>query len=456
MKREQEQIRRSFSAVASLHIVALAILLCGAPAKARGQATLDSGQPRISGPLSLQDALDIALRENLALRSKRFEADAAHEETRATRAMTRPQISANTFLSSGDMANMLGTPPGSLPSNALRVPPKRFVDQNLTLMVPLYTGGKLSNQVKALSKRETATNAEVSGVEADAALMVKEAYYRAQLAGELVKVAEARRDASSELVTVTRAQFEAGRSIQASLTRADAERADAERMLASTRNDQAKTLLELKRVMGVQLDSDITLSDALTLSPPASDLTADLAEASRSRPEILAARARLESASAQVGAAKGSYLPQVYGVAMADAFSPADMDKRVGGTLGIIVSFPLFDFGQHNAEIRQMDAMRRSSEAELKDTELRVAMEVRQARLDLETAEANYRAAEAVTQSFKEAYDIMVLRVENQRSILVEQLDALAALTQARANLAQALFDHSLAVAQLQRAIGRF
>jgi outer membrane protein TolC len=193
----------------------------------------------------------------------------------------------------------------------------------------------------------------------------------------------------------------------------------------------------------------------LAMSPPDGDLAADLAEASRSRPEILAARALLQSATAQLGAAKGAYRPQVYGAAMADAFSRNDMDKRVGATLGIIATFPLFDSGQHSAEIRQMDAMRRRSEAEVKDTELRVAMEVRQARLDVDTAEANYRAAEAVTQSSREAYDVIVLRVESQRSILVEQLDALAALTQTRANLAQALFDHSMAVARLQRAIGR-
>ena len=102
-----------------------------------------------------------------------------------------------------------------------------------------------------------------------------------------------------------------------------------------------------------------------------------------------------------------------------------------------------------------MEAMRRRSEAELKAMELRVATEVRQARLDMETAAANYRAAQTVLQSFEAAYDVVVLRVESQRSILLEQLDALAALTQARANLAEAVFDHSIAVARLQRAIGR-
>jgi outer membrane protein TolC len=458
MKRDQKVICPDSGSARRFRIAAIGVLLLGITANAHGQegsGILDSDRPRISGPLALQTALDTAMRYNLGLQAKRFEAAATSEELRAARTMARPQLSANTFLSSGDMPNILGTPPGSLPSAALTVPPKRFIDQNLTLMVPLYTGGRLGNQVKAVSQRENAAKAEVSAGEADALLMVKEAYYRAQLAGELVKVAQARRDASSELVSVTRAQLEAGKSIRASVTRAGAELADAERMLTSARNDQAKALLELKRVMGVQLDSDIALIDALTMSPPDGDLAGDLAEASRSRPEILAARARLQSTTAQLGAAKGAYLPQVYGAAMADAFSRTDMDKRVGATLGIIVSFPIFDSGQRSAEVRQMDAMRRRDEAEVKDMELRVAMEVRQARLDLDTAEANYRAAEAVTQSSREAYDVMVLRVENQRSILVEQLDALAALTQARANLAQALFDHSIAVAGLRRAIGR-
>jgi outer membrane protein len=369
--------------------------------------------------------------------------------------MTRPQISANTYVSSGDMRNILGTPAGSSPANALTVPTRRFVDQNVTLMVPLYTGGKLGNLVKAASQRESAVRASIDGAEADAVLMVKEAYYRALLAAEMAKAAEARVTASTALVASTRAQFEAGKGIQASVSRADAELADAGRMLTNARNDRAKMLLDLKRAMGVQLDSDVTLSDVLVIAPPPEDLGASLTEAARSRPELLAARARLDSAKAQAGAARGDYKPQVYGVAMGDAFSPGDMGKRVGGTVGVTVSIPLLDAGQRSAEVRQMEAMRRRSEVELKEMELRVATEVRQARLDIETAAANYGAAQTVLQSFEAAYDVVVLRVESQRAILLEQLDALTALTQARANLAEAVFDHSIAVARLQRAIGR-
>jgi outer membrane protein len=419
------------------------------------QSALDRDRPRISGPLSLQAAVDAALQGNLGIQLMRSEANAAVHETSAVRAMTRPQLSANTYVASSSMPNILGTAPGVSPVNAQNVPGRSFVDQNLTLMVPLYTGGRLSGSVKAASKREDAAEANIATVQADSGLLVRENYYRALLATEIVKAAQSRVDASAALVGVTRAQFEAGKGIQASVARTEGELADARRMLAFAQNERAKTLLELTRAMGVQLDSEIVLSDALSITPPGADLNADLAEAARIRPELLATRARLEAIRAQTRAVKGSRKPQIYGVAMADAFAPRDGNKFGGGTVALVMSIPLFDANQRGSEVAQSEALERRAEAELKDLELRVAMEVRQARLDVETAAENHRAAESIVQSSQAAYDVVALRVETQRAILVEQLDALAALTQARLNLSQSLFDHSIAVARLRRAIGR-
>src|SRR5262249_42079519 len=150
-------------------------------------------------------------------------------------------------------------------------------------------------------------------------------------------------------------------------------------------------------------------------------------------------------ASAQVGAARGSLGPQVFGAAMGDAFTTDDMGRNSGGTVGIVASIPLFDAGQRRAELGQAQAMRKRGELELKDIELKVAAEVRQAWLDVDTAAQNYKTAQAAVLSAQSAYDVVVLRVQNQKGILVEQLDALAALTQARTNLAQALYENSIA-----------
>jgi outer membrane protein len=123
--------------------------------------------------------------------------------------------------------------------------------------------------------------------------------------------------------------------------------------------------------------------------------------------------------------------------------------------VGLVISLPLLDGGQRRAETARARAQEERTQAEESDLELRVANEVQQAWLDVQTAAENYNTAQAGVLAAQSAYDVTVLRVQNQKSILLEQLDALAVLTQARANIAQALYDHSVAVARLHRAVGR-
>jgi len=397
----------------------------------------------------------MALKNNLEIMTSRSEAASAGQETRAARSMTRPQLSANSYLTVGSMSNIFTTSPSVTPVNILAVPSNGFADQNLTLMMPLYTGGRLQALIRAASGRAQAAEAGIAGANADAALMVKDAYYRALFAAEMAKVADARKSAARALVNVTRAQFEVGKGIQASVARAESELADAQRMQTSAQNDQAKMLLDLKRAMGVRLDSTITLSDALAFNLPTGDLNASLLEAARIRPELLAARSRVAAARAQAGAARASLQPQIYAAAMADLFAPGSGGRNTGGTVGLTISIPLIDGGQRRAEIGSASAMLQRSEAQLKSVELQVGTEVRTAWLDIDTAAQNYRTAQAAVKSAQEAYDVVALRVQNQKAILVEQLDALAALTQTNTNLAQALYENAIAAARLQRAIGR-
>lgn len=152
---------------------------------------------------------------------------------------------------------------------------------------------------------------------------------------------------------------------------------------------------------------------------------------------------------------RGSQGPQVYGMAMADGLSSHQLGTREGYSLGLVISLPLIDGGQRRAETAQTRAQEDRVHAELQDLELRVTNEVRQAWLDVQTAAENYHTAEAALVAAQSAYDVTAVRVQNQKGILLEQLDVLAALTQARANISQALYHHSLATARLQRAVGR-
>ncbi len=435
----------------TLLIISLLLFAIGVQAQER----LPTERPKLSGTLTLAQAIRIGLRENLSLRAAQEEIRAASSETRAARSRSGFQVSANTYLTAGDMNSILSGAPDVMPTGSQMIPPKGYADQNLTLMVPLYTGGRLKNLVRAAAAREKAAVTDASEMQAEVALRIREAYLRALLAEERVRAAQARLDADSALLETTKAQVEAGKTIEATMLRVQAEIAQAQREQTMARNDREKALLELKTAMGIRLDSEITLIDSLTFITPQGDLTGSLTEALRSRPEILAARSRLEAARAQTGAARGSLQPHVYGAVMADAFASREMNSGKGYTVGITLSFPLFDGGMRKAEVAGARAMETRAEAELREAEQRVALEVRQAWLDIETAAQNYRTSLAGVEYAASAYEVVALRVANQKSILVEQLDALAARTQARAALAQAIFDSAMANARLLRAQGR-
>ncbi len=425
-----------------------------APASASILA-LGADRPQQNGPLTLAQAIQIGLRENLMIRAADADVRAAGEDTRIARSQTRPQVSANTTLSFGDYNNILYTAGNVTPANYLSVPSQGFADQNLTLMAPIYTSGRLQAGVQAAAQRERAMILDAGGVRAEIALRITDAYYRALLGLENVKAAQARVEASAALVQTTRALFEAGKGLESSVRRVQAEQADAQRVLTTARNTQAKALLELKAAMGIRLDSDVTLRDALTFTVPTGDLAAQLADAARLRPELLAIRSRAQSAQSQTRSVRGSQGPQIYGMAMADGFTSHPQGTREGYTIGVVLSLPLVDGGQRRAESAQARARQERANAEASDMELRVGVEVQQAWLDVQTAAENYRTAQAALASAQSAYDVTALRVRSQKGLLVEQLDALATVTQARGNVAQALYDHSIANARLARAVGR-
>ena len=410
---------------------------------------------RIQGALTIEEAVRTGLRESPVIRAAEADVRVAQAETRIARSQTGLQVSANAYGTTGSMENVVASSPGVMPTNYNLIPPREYADLNLTAMLPLYTGGLLSNRILAASQRERSASAGITTAQADTGLRIREAYYRALLAAELVRAEETRVEAAREMVRTTRARFDVGKDIEASVRRVEAELAEAEQSQVRMKNDEAKALLDLKAAIGVAAESEVALSSTLALRPPEGNLAASLSEADQSRPELIAARARIAAADAQVRAAEGSRRPQVYGMAMADGFSSRRMGSRTGFTIGLTASLPLLDSGQRSAEAARERALRDRAESELRDLELRVFNEVRQAWLDLETAARNYRAAQTAVQAAQSAYEVVTIRVQAQKSILLEQLDALAALNRARANLARALFDHAIATARLKRAVGR-
>ena len=414
------------------------------------------GQEAPPKELSLTGAVAFALKHSPTLRAARAEVDAARAETDVARSRNLPQLSVNGFASRASMTNILQSSMGVEPAALIMAPEENFLDLNLSLMMPLYTGGLITGLVAAAVASEQAAVAEADGMRAEVALMVRESYIQALYGTELVKAQQARVAAAEAMAKVAQDQFQAGKGIEAGVRRAEAELADAQRELKMAENDRRKMVLDLLAQMGAALDSEPALTESLRFQPVAGTLDGYLAEADSKRGERAAARARAKSAEGRAKSAEGALRPQLYGFAMGDAFWPKDgMGKSSGYAVGLTVSLPVFDGGMRRAEVRAARAMLEQARAEAEVWRIRTAKEVRQVWLDIETAAENYRTAEAALAAAQSSYDVATIRVEAGKGILVEQLDALAALTRGRANLARAAFEHELSIAKLFRAVGR-
>lgn len=403
-----------------------------------------------SGPMSLQQALAYGKANSPMLKAARAEFLGALATEKGAKAMVGPQVSVNGFSTTGNNTSILGSVPKTEPTISMQVPPGQFSDGNLMLMLPI-----LADDVRAMAAsakwQSQAAAGDYREAEAELELSVRQSYFVVKSMHEDVLAAQASYQALLEMLKTTKARFEAGKTIEASVQRVQAGLSRAERDLTTAKNSEAKANLDLLQVIGGKLDTQVLLLGVADPDTKAFQIEGLVKSAMANRGAIAASTARTKASEAELRAANALSRPRLYATGMADATNRRDMG---GVTFGLSMSFPLFDGGRVRSEIDKAKSMKARSEAELATTKLQVEKDVRQSLLDYETALANLKSSSASAEAASSAYDVISVRVEAGKAILLEQLDALDLLTRARTDVAKARLDLLTAFARLSRATG--
>ncbi|MBX3111761.1 MAG: TolC family protein [Fimbriimonadaceae bacterium] len=410
-------------------------------------ATVGPAQTKV---MTLDEAVATAKAQSPMLRAAKAEFRRAVAAERGSRAMTGPLVSANGFASTGNKGSLLFSPPGTDPAATMQVPADPFVGGSLMVMVPVLAGDVQAMASSAHWLAQAAAG-DYREAESDLVLAVRQAYFASAASSEDVKAAVANLASLKELLRTTQAQYEAGKTVEASVRRVEAEVRRSERELSSAKNNEAKSLLDLLQLMGGTLTVPVSLEEPSLTNLPKGEVTDLVAQALDRRGLVLAEKAKAKASEDELRAARALGLPRVYAFGMADG---ANMREMGGLTVGLSLSFPLYDGGRVKSGVDQSKAMHERAEAELASARLQVEKEVRQAILDHDTAQANVISAEASVTAAASAYEVVAARVEAGKSILLEQLDALDFLTKARADATKARLDLALAGARLDRAVG--
>ncbi|MDR3708229.1 MAG: TolC family protein [Capsulimonadaceae bacterium] len=416
-------------------LIALALLIASATARAQDL-------PNVRRSLSLADAVALGRTYNLDLRASQADLAIANGIERSARAQAQPSASATTYGTVGDSANILSSAAGVAPQNLMTNAPKGFADQNVTVMVPLSTGGRIMSGIRAAMLRAKAAGLSEESTRIAVGSLIAQSYIRAQLTEALADVASARVKEEDEQVRETTAKVETGRLARVDLLREEAALQDAKREELAAINDAEQAIVDLKTAIGIDLSSQIVLTDPLD-APQSNSiaLPSTLEEATRvaesQRPELASQASVIEAARADASAVKAGYSPQVYAFGMGDATS-SQGDGRTGYTVGLAASMPLFDGGQRKADIAAADS--RTTRAQIDALKMRqqIAREAASAWLSLRTAAAQADAALKAVAAAQEGYELAKLRYDSGKSTLAERLDAQTALSRAQGAMSEA------------------
>jgi outer membrane protein len=428
------------------------------------QAAPEGTAPAISGPISLSEAVRIAVERHPSVEAMHAAARSAAQQVRALRSTRSLGISAASVASHSSAPIGFSSPTLSPLVGATGVSPFNYgwvmpalpsYNQGLLASLPLYDGGRSKAEIRsAVARREAAESAAVS-TEQEIALKTKEAYFAVLLAQALADVQQNQMREVEARMKVIEERYRTDGIALYEVLRHQAELANSRQQNLNAQRDLAVALLDLKTCLGQPLDANITPSDPLAFQPLEGTLEDQMVAAERQSPELAAAEARCKAADQSLKASRRAGMPTLIATAVGAGVAIKNAPGLTGSAYGVSMYLPIFDGGLRRANSAAAKARVAEEKASCEDLKLKAKRDVAAAWLELQTASENVSVSETAISQADESYRALQLRYDARRATQAELLDALGALTRARLNRVQALYDYNMARARLDRAVGR-
>jgi outer membrane protein len=336
------------------------------------------------------------------------------------------------------------------------------VRTRIDLQWPIYMGGRTDALARAARAEADAVGHDRQAAQADLKLEITRAYWSLVTAGASVRVLEqalARLDAH---LTAVRDRQQAGLVPPSDVMLSEAQRSRQQMLLIEARNLKEVANDDLRRLVGLPSDAVVEANDALAPPPPPAALPAALVGQARAgRPERQAIEARIASADRLRRAANAGRLPSLAFEGGFDyarpnpSIFPRTPNWKDSWDLSVNMNWSLWDGGRAKAEAAQALANRRAAEEGLLEFDSTLESDIRQQRLNLESALAAITAADDAVRSATEARREVSDRYAAGIATNTDALDAQVALLQSELDRTRAVAEARLAAARLDRVLGR-
>lgn len=413
--------------------------------------------------LNLEESIQIALEQSPVVLKARAEIEASEGAAGQAVADFLPQLSLNGSLGKYYAEPMTvqitfaGTP------QAFEYGIDEQADMysySASLTQPIYKGGRLWSSLAMAQKGLAATKEELRKVNEEVKFNVISAYYGVLKTKKLVELSEQSVSMAKNHLDRVNALLKVGMSTRADVLRSEVQLSKAEIGLTRAKQGLEIAKNNFNNTLGRDLDAEVELEEVAYDSKEILVYDyKDLLEITyENRPAwrqyILAKKASED----EVGIARSGLWPKISLVGNYDVgstkYSAYTSDTKTWTAL-LSGSWDIFDGTATWNLIKEARAKLEAQEANEISVKRAIALEVKDANFAVQSAKENLEGALKTRELADENFSIAELRFESGVGTNLEVIDAQVALTQARTDYLQAQHDLLIAMARVNKTVGR-
>jgi outer membrane protein TolC len=431
--------------------ILIAALMFGLPAAAFSQEKIT---------LTLEDSIKLALEQNPFYLAEKAKEDQASYMVREAVSSFFPALNAQgTYILDKKVMTI------EMPSFIPGMPPQRIkldftrdYQFSLSFSLPLSAGGRLVSGYKQANYNLMSTKEAIRQSMQETVFNVKKAFYGYLLTKKFVEVSEEAVGLADKHWKNVKSLYDVGMASKFDLLRSEVQVANLKPQLIRAKNGLSTAELGLKTLLGLDLKQPIEVKGELSYKEFEANVDADVAQALANRPEMNQLKFQQQMAAEMLKMARGAYLPTLaIGGAYnywGNRFKFTKDSWESYYSVNLVLDIPLFNGFVNSAKVGESKAMLRQLDYSRKGLSEMVKFEVQEAILSLQQAKESLLSQEKNVEQAQEAVRIADLNYGEGLATNLDVSFAQMALTQAKTNYSQALYDYALALAQLEKAIG--
>ncbi len=425
-----------------------------------------SAQTAPNSPLTLQQAVAIALEKNPLRKAAAADTKAASAGVKEARSFLLPHLNfTETATRGNDPVYVFGS----------KLRQQRFTSDDFTLNrlnTPLPYGNFATRfggtwnlfdsfaswhgMTRAKQMNEAAAH-QLDRTDQEILFRVVQAYYGALLAQKQLGVADHAQQTAKSIMDRSQTRFDSGLVVESDLLSAKVRLAAREQELIRVKNNVALAQAQLNTAMGVPADSPYSAVDSAAERDLPAPVLLDLEKkALTSRPDLKRLDSEQAAQQQSVSIAKSSFGPRVNTFAGWEMDNPTMLAGGGGNNWlgGIELQFDLFQGGAKKAALSRERAISEKIAFLKQAASDRVRLEVRQAYYEQDSSRQQVNVARSAIAQAQESFRINQDRYDTGLITITDLLGAEDAVRRTQADYWSALYQFHISYANLELASG--